>query len=256
MFVLNCYDKDNTIPIARCLQGRKSDLLCIKKDDNYSESDDDKVTELALDKGKFEPRLNPYERNVVYIAGPSGSGKSTFAANLIKAYLNTFDKPLYIFSRTNCVHDPAFKGMKFMQIPINEQLLESPIDITQELTGGSIVLFDDCNTIQDDKLRNSVEKLMGDILEVGRKLDITIIITSHLVIPNSKKFARTIMNELQSLTIFPKSGSAQQIRYALKTYFGLSNQQIDYILEIKSRWITISKTYPMYVLSERLAYIL
>jgi len=256
MFVLNCYNKDNTVPIARCFQGKKSDLLCIKKDYDDSSSDEDKVTEISLCEGKFEARLNPYERNVVYIAGPSGSGKSTFASNLIRAYLNSFDKPLYIFSRTDCKNDPAFKGLKFMQIPINEQLLEEPIDITQELTGGSIVLFDDCNTIQNDKLRVIVEKIMNDILEVGRKLDITILITSHLVIPNSKKFARTIMNELQSLTVFPKSGSAQQIRYTLKTYFGLSNRQIDSILEIKSRWITISKTYPMYVLSERLVYIL
>jgi hypothetical protein len=254
MFTLNCFDENDGIPIAKIVGTKKEDLLCISKEDNSEDSD--ALTELELSVGKFEPRLNPYQRSVVYIAGPSGSGKSTYAANLIRSYLKFLKKDFFVFSRTDCRIDPAFKGMKMIQITIDNALIDDPIDITQEITNGALILFDDCNTIQDEKLKKAVEKIMEDILEVGRKLDITILITSHLVIPTSKNFARTIMNELQSLTVFPKSGSAQQIRYALKTYFGLSNKQIDDILSIKSRWITISKTYPMYVLSDKIAYIL
>jgi len=253
MIVSNVVDEKLGVPIAKFMDKKKYNLLYIDKNDN---SDSEEENRIDLDNGKFEPRLNPYQRSVVYIAGPSGSGKSTYAANLIKAYLNYLDKPFYIFSRTDCAGDEAFKGLKYNQISIDNSLIDFPIDITKELVGGSIVLFDDCNTIQDKKLKIIVEKLMEDILEIGRKLDITIIITSHLVIPSSKNFARTIMNELQSLTVFPKSGSAQQIRYALKTYFGIDNKQIDEILKIKSRWVTVSKSYPMYVLSEKTAYIL
>lgn len=257
MFAIDCYDEKQGIPIAKYTEKKKSHLLCIKQDNGNHSEDSDELRHLELeDKSLFEPRLNPYQRSVVYIAGPSGSGKSSYGIKLIKPYLKFFDKPFYLFSRTDYKTDPAFNGLKPMQIPIDDDLLKHPIDITKELTGGSLVFFDDCNTIQNEKLRKVVQKMMEDILEVGRKLDITIVITSHLVIPSQREFARTIMNELQSLTIFPRSGSAQQINYSLKTYFGLSKSQIEDILKLKSRWVTISKSYPMYVLSERVAYIL
>jgi hypothetical protein len=97
---------------------------------------------------------------------------------------------------------------------------------------------------------------MSDIMEIGRKLNIWLVITNHLVIPNEKKMARTIMNEMHSMTVFPKSGSAQQIRYALKTYFGLTNKQIDEIIKMPSRWITVYKSYPQYVLYDKGSFIL
>jgi len=97
---------------------------------------------------------------------------------------------------------------------------------------------------------------MADIMEVGRKLDITIVITNHLVIPNENKLARTIMNEIQSLTFFPQAGSNAQVEYALKKYFGLGKNQLNKIFDIKSRWVTVSKKYPMYVMYERGCFIL
>lgn len=206
---------------------------------------------------KIEPRLDVNERSVSYISGPAGSGKTTHAIKLIIPYIRIFpEKPFFLFSRTNYKDDPAYKGLKPIQISLDESLILNPIDITQELVGGSIVLFDDCNTLQDDKLKKIIDKLMADIMEVGRKLDITIIITNHLVIPNDKKIARTIMNEMQSLTVFPKSGSAQQIRYVLKIYFGLDTKQIEQLLNLPSRWVTILKKYPLCVLYDQGVFIL
>jgi Cdc6-like AAA superfamily ATPase len=239
-------------PIAKIIDNKKKTSVLL-----YLNAQNDDDLQNSIKNIKLEPRLNPYERSVSYIAGPSGSGKTTYALNLIRPYLELFpDKPFFLFSRTDYRDDPAFKNLKPMQIPINDSMLTNPIDITEELRGGSIVLFDDCNTLQDDKLKKAIEKLMNDILEVGRKLDITIIITSHLVIPNDKKIARTILNEMQSLTVFPKCGSSQQIRYCLKTYYGINNKQIDNIMSLKSRWVTISKSYPNYVLYENGCFIL
>lgn len=192
------------------------------------------------------------ERSVNYIAGPSGSGKSTYAAGLAKIFKKLFPKKDFIvFSRADVKNDPVFKKLKPMQIPIDEDIIDDPIDITKELTEGCMVLFDDCNTVQNDKHKKAVDKLMCDIMEIGRKLNIWIIITNHLVIPNEKKLARTICNEMQHLTVFPKSGSSQQIKYCLKQYYGLDNKQIDQILNLPSRWVTISKNYPMCVLHEK-----
>jgi hypothetical protein len=201
---------------------------------------------------------NLEERFVDYISGPSGSGKSTQAASTAAEFRKIYPrKPIYIFSRTEVKNDPAFAKLKPIQIPIDEGLLEDPINITEEVTeGGALMIFDDCGTIQNDAFKKEVEKLMMDAMEVGRKLNCNMIITNHLVVPNDKKFARTIMNEMNTLTVFPRSGSSQQIRYALKIYFGLTNQQIDRIIDLDSRWVRISKTYPQYVLYDKGAFIL
>jgi hypothetical protein len=201
---------------------------------------------------KFIPLPNFTERFVEYIAGPSGSGKSTIASILTREFANlNRGVPIYMFSRTEAKNDPAYKGLRIIQIPIDEDLLENPIDLSKEITEkGALIIFDDVATVQNDKLRKAVEALMSDGMEIGRKLDCNMIITNHLVIPNEKKFARTVLNELNMLTVFPKSGSAQQIRYVLKQYWGLDNKQIDAILKIPTRWLRISKNYPQYILWE------
>jgi adenosyl cobinamide kinase/adenosyl cobinamide phosphate guanylyltransferase len=234
---------------------------CCKKCKIYfeeSESSDDNIGDIMqIDDGKLIPIPSIDERSIDYIAGPSGSGKSTYAANLAKSFKKIFpEKDFFIFSRTNSKNDPAFKGVKQIQVTIDESIVENPIDITKELTNGCLILFDDCNTISDDKQKKAIDHLMKDILEVGRKLNIWIIITNHLVIPDERKLARAMMNEMQSLTVFPKSGSAQQISYCLKHYYGLSKKQIEQIINLPSRWVTIYKSYPQCVLYDKGAYIL
>lgn len=233
---------------------------------SYSDSDSNSEEEKTKMIGKeFKPRggkliplPNFEERFVEYISGPSGSGKSTMASKIAQEFKNMYpQKPIYIFSRTDAKDDPAFRNLRPIQIKIDESMIENPIDIAHEVTeGGCLMIFDDCNTIHNEKVKKEVDKLMSDAMEVGRKLNCNIIITNHLVIPNEKKFARTMLNEMNMLTVFPKSGSAQQIKYALKTYYGLSNKQIDKILESPGRWVRISKNYPQYVLNEQGAYIL
>jgi hypothetical protein len=205
-----------------------------------------------IDDGMIIPLPKVEERSVDYIAGPSGSGKTTYAVQLAKVYKKIHpQKDFFLFSRTDYKNDPAFQEIRPYQIMIDDSIVQHPIDITKELSSGGLLLFDDCNTVQDDKQKKAIDKLMNDIMEVGRKLNITIIMTNHLVIPNERKVARTIMNEMQTFTFFPKSGSSQQIRYCLKTYFGLANKQIDKILMIPSRWITLHKNFPLCLLHEK-----
>lgn len=249
--------------IARVVDGRcKGELLCVLdpdqqvSEDSSDDSGDDLGIELRL-KGTLEPLLDVKQRTVAYVAGPSGSGKTTYAMQLVKSYRKVFpQKEFFLFSRTDYKSDPAYSGMTVQQVKINDDLIKNPIDIEKELRGGSILLFDDCNTIQNDKQKKQIDKLMSDIMEVGRKLDITIIVTNHLVIPNERKIARTVLNEMHTLTVFPKSGASQQIKYALSKYYGLNDKQIKGILGLPSRWVTIHKNYPMVVLYEHGAYIL
>lgn len=254
-------EKDEDKPCCkRCSSKCKKRPCCEDCNMCYKDKTDrlsDLGNSIKFTEGNLMPLPNIEGRSVDYIAGPSGSGKTTQAVSLINAFKKIFpDKDFYLFSRTNYKEDPAYKGLRPIQIPINDDLIENPIDITKELRGGTILLFDDCNTVQNSKQKKEVDKLMGDIMETGRKLGIWIVITNHLVLPSERQMARTVMNELHTMTIFPRSGSTQQITYSLKTYFGLSKKQIDEILQLPSRWVLVSKSYPQFVVFEKGCYTL
>jgi hypothetical protein len=236
-------------PLALITSGKHAgEFVSISDKGNLGQS-------FALETGTLIPILSTVgERSVEYIAGPSGSGKSTLVADLVKRYLRLHpDQKAFLFSRSPQEDDPVFAGIPFNQIPITNQLLLKPVDVTK-INPGTLLVFDDVGTIHNDAQRKAVEKIMMDAVEVGRKYRIFVIITSHLIIPTDKKFARTIMNEIQYITIFPKSGSAHQINYVLKTYFGMDKTQINRILHLDSRWVRIHSRYPRFVLYDKGAY--
>lgn len=211
------------------------------------------------DDSVFDPILDPDGRSITYICGASGSGKSTFARKMIDSFHIMFpNSPIYIFSRLN--EDPAFDDLEkkgiVVRVPIDQNLIDNPIDITNDIEDWSLVLFDDIDTISDKKLISQVNNIKLQILEIGRHRNIYCIITSHLINTNDRNSTRTIMNEMHSLVIFPKGGgSAYQQKYALKNYLGFNNKQINDIINTKdSRWVLISKNYPQYVLTEKSCY--
>lgn len=242
-------------PIAMIATGKnKGEIIYLSNDEDDHERGYEKIN---LKRDKIIPLLDTDQRQTGYVAGPSGSGKSTYAATLAGTYKKIFPKrDIYMFSRTDVKNDPAYAKVKPLQIKIDEDLIDNPIDIERDVKPGSLIIFDDCGTIRDEKIKKAVNHLIIDILEVGRKLDIWIIITSHLVNPTDRKLGRVIMNELQFFTFFPRSGSAYQINYCLKNYFGMSKKQIDKIFTLPSRWVTVLRNYPMTVLHEHGAYIL
>lgn len=214
-------------------------------------------SDFKLSVGTLVPILDVTgERSVEYIAGPSGSGKSTIVAELAKRYLKLHPNAnALLFSRTPQEDDPAFDDVDFEQIEIDDDLVGLRFDITA-LKPGSLLVFDDVATVNDKKQREAVEAIMMDVLEVGRKYNISVIITSHLVIPNDKKFARVIMNEIQYLTVFPQSGSTHQIKYALKQYMGLDTPAINRVLNLRTRWVRIHGRFPRFVLYQNGGYLL
>lgn len=239
-------------PIARFLTGKNKGnktLNLLDKTKNNNLGND----LFFKDNIMFLPDVT--KRQILYIAGPSGAGKSTLVSHYVDSFHKVFKNiPVIMFSRKNS--DPSINNKCVNWFPIDERILEDPIDITQEIKDGALIIFDDCNTIQDDKLRKAVSKLMADILEVGRQYNIYCIITSHLVNPNERKDSRIIFNELDNIVLFPKSGNVYQITYALQKYLGLDKKNIERILKLPSRWVLISKSYPNYCLYENGAFIL
>jgi len=223
--------------------------------DNMGNAPGTHYNEIVLGKNKIEPLLDSDKRQIAYIAGASGSGKSYYAAMLARNFKKAFPKrAIYFFSRTPWEDDPAYKKIKPIQVNIADVLGEDPIQ-SEDIDRNSLVIFDDVGTINDKKLQEAVFHLMNDIMEVGRKMGLWLVITNHLINPTSKTFGRTVLNELQTLTIFP-AGAFSQVKYVLKNYFGLGPKDIKRIFDLKSRWVTISKTYPMYVMHEHGVYII
>jgi hypothetical protein len=222
-----------------------------REDDIYKEAkkNKDKINgkQLFISDGKVFPMPNDLERSIHYIAGPSGSGKSTYCRFLIQGYRKIFgdDANVYLFSRLS--EDPALDDLDVKRIIMDEDLITNPIDI-HELKE-SFVIMDDIDTIPNKKLRDQIFTLKNDISEAGRKLKIYIAITSHQI--SNYKETRIILNELHTLTVFPGMSTPKQIKYVLTNYFDLNKKQISYVLNVRSRWVTLRKFAPQLLIHEK-----
>jgi len=189
------------------------------------------------------PRKDLVEK--VYISGVSGSGKSTYTGKYIKEFKKMFkNDEIFVFSSVS--KDEAFDKFNPIRIPIDEDLLEEPLNISD--FENSLTIFDDTDTIRNKIYRDIVNGIKAEMIEIGRHYKARCIITSHMI--SNYRSTRQILNEATSITFFPKSSGTYHIKNYLKTYAGLDKSQIQKILKISSRWITIYRTYPSYIVWE------
>jgi hypothetical protein len=222
-----------------------------------TDDEDALASDIEIKDGKLEPLLEIGNRGVEYIAGPSGAGKSTYLAGLVRRHIKLNpDANVLLFSRGSGTDEPAFDDLRssIRQAVIDEDLLKSPPDVTK-MAAGTLLIFDDVGTIHDDKLRKGVQKIIMDCAEVGRKYRIYLLVTSHLIIPNDRNFARVMMNEMQYLTLFPGAGGSSAIAYVLKKHVGFSPKQVERVVSSTSRWARIHTHSPRWVMEEKATYI-
>ncbi len=187
-------------------------------------------------------------REILYICGPSGVGKSTFCANYIRNFNKLFPKKkVYVLSRMDS--DDTFAGLNITRIECDESLVTMPIDIHSECETGCMFMFDDCDTITDESVRNAVTHLMFDILETGRHKEIYCLITSHVMIKGSRNENARIFNEMHRLVLFPGGCNRVHAIRVLTEHLGIGGPVAKKILGLKTRWICIGKNYPQYLLT-------
>jgi len=221
-----------------------------------SQDERNNVDEIIIDKGILWPLPRKDRREILYIAGPQGSGKSYYTAQYIKEYKKVFPKnDVILFSRIE--KDKSFKDIKPMRIKLDNKLLSDPIDAKKELIR-SCVIFDDIETM-DKNVKKYMEALRNDVIKNGRDQedkgnDIYCVCTNHQVSDYNK--TRDLLNECTSITVFPKAGSSYGAERVLKIYFGLGKKQIDKLMNLPSRWVSIYSSFPQYVLYEKGAYLL
>ena len=234
-------------PIAR-IDGGKND----KKIISLSDADESNgFKNIRLKEGKFSHIPNTdQERDILYITGPSGSGKSWYANTYIKNYKKAHPKNnIYMFSPV--IEDESISS-DIKRVKLDDRMVSDPLKIGE--LAESLVIFDDIDVIKDKKLRDAVYALLNEVLEVGRHIKVSCIITNHL--PTNGKETRRMLNEAHSITYFPAAGSKVQLNRLLEQYIGMDKKDIKKAKQSGSRWVTVFKNYPQFVMTENEMYLL
>ena len=194
------------------------------------------------------------KRSCLYICGPSGAGKSTYAANFCKEYKKQFpNNNIVLFCPKH--DDPVINKLNPIKIKLNEEnLIDKDEKITLDELKDSICIFDDTEGIADNKIKKAVMELRDQILTLGRSKNISCVTISHLVTDNKNTKAPIV--ESNFFTFFPGGGLNYQVMRFLRAYCGLAKKQIDKIMGLRSRWVTIHKSYPMFVITKDQAFII
>jgi hypothetical protein len=243
------------IAVIKGIEDKKKALF-IRDDETGDES-------IKLDgKAFFQvvPTIKKNQNERLYIAGPSGSGKSTYVADYIAQHIKLInqDVTIYIFSsvKYDKLLDERFGDRIVRPDMDDEDCFNDPFD-PEEFETGAIVLFDDTSKIKLPKVRVAIYMLQENLLECGRHYGLTIISTSHQLSNYAR--TRTQLNEATSVTFFPKhAGGLHYIKTYLQKHMGFSLVEIKKCLSLSknSRWITVCRSHPKYVISAKEAYVI
>jgi hypothetical protein len=201
----------------------------------------------AGEKFQYIPDENR-ERTICYICGQSGSGKSYFAADLANSYKKQHpDNPIYLMSYVES--DSSIERVKGIErIKIDDEFLAA--DLTSKDFSDSLLIMDDCDCYTDKKIKAKLRDLLGKILNTGRHDNASLIYLSHLACNGLE--TKGILNECHALTFFPATLDGRAREYLLKNYLGFQKKQVDLIDDIPGRAITVVKSFPRIMVTEKM----
>jgi hypothetical protein len=243
-------DKDSLCKIVGGVKNGKIIYVNKYEPSQKPEENENNFNELKLTDGKFEviPNIKK-ERDVVSYFGSSGVGKSYSINQFVINYKKLFPKNyVYLFSRK--ADDNSFsKNIKFDRVKIDYSLITTPIKY--EEFKDSIVVFDDIDglesTTKEQRLiKAEVHNLKNQILELGRSLNITCLISSHISTKGNE--TKTLINESHLTFIYPSSGGPYH--RLLSFYYGFNNKQIQKIKDFNSRWVCLTRSFPRAIITE------
>jgi hypothetical protein len=192
------------------------------------------------------------ERSILYITGPSGSGKSYYTRNYILEYKKMFPKNnIYVFSSLDS-DETLDKIPKIKRVKFTDKFLLFDFKITD--FKNSMIVFDDIDAETSKVRKAKIYGILNMVLNTGRHERVSVVYTSHLSCAGNE--TKLILSECHSVTVFVKNMGNRSLKYLMDSYFGLDKHQINYIKKIDSRWITLVKTYPSVLISEKQAIVL
>jgi hypothetical protein len=215
------------------------------------DSKSDKVIELD-DSGMFEllPSPDPKKREVWYIAGQSGSGKSYVAKGLAHYYHKLYpERGVYLVSKLN--EDSTLDTLKFLKRVNIQSFIDDYPDLDE--FKDCMVIFDDYDTLTGDA-EKVITKIVDDLAIMGRHTNTTMLCLSHYL-TNYKK-TRLLLNEATHIVVYPLSTSYHALRYLLKNYVGVDEEDLKRQRKLGSRWLAYAKGFPQFMISQKNAEIL
>ena len=249
------FEKGKIIAVLKDTENEKKRS---KKKENKNLYVDDKITNsinnYTCDYNEIIQQIpdKETERSILYVTGPSGSGKSFYTRNYILEYKKIFPKNnINIFSSLE-TDETLDKIPKIKRIKFTEKFVLYDCKIND--SSDSLVIFDDVDAETNKIKKKKIFDILSMILNTGRHENVSVIFTSHLSCAGNE--TKLILSECHSITIFVKNMGNRSLSYLLDSYFGLDKFQINYIKKISSRWVTLIKTYPSVLISEKEAIVL
>ena len=192
------------------------------------------------------------ERDVLYITGASGTGKSYFTNQYVKQYKKRFPKrPVYLIS--SLLEDTTLDGNKSIKrLKLDETFMNEVFTI--DMFEKTLVIFDDCDVIKNKDLKKKIFNILDVLLQIGRHKGCSVVFTSHLA--NNRNETKIILAEATSITYFPKSLAPASQKYLLENYTCMTREQIQAARKLKTRSVTVIKSFPQVLLAEKEAFIL
>jgi hypothetical protein len=234
-------------------KGMDSSSLIGEKDDVkqlYDRILKDAATDKSIeldDDGAFEliPSSDANKREVYYIAGQSGSGKSYIAKGLASYYHKLYpDRGVYLVSKLN--EDATLDALKFMKRINIQSFIDDYPDIDE--FKDCFLIFDDWDTLTGDA-EKVVKKLIDDLCIMGRHSNTTVLILSHYL--TNYKQTRLMLNEATHIVVYPQSTSYHALRYLLKSYVGVDEEDIKRHRKLGSRWLCYKKGFPQFMVAQK-----
>lgn len=204
----------------------------------------DECKTFKIDSGQFSI-MPTTETERVFIGGKSGMGKSSIASMYIREYIEMFpDRRVILLS----IHENEKAYAMYpnmIRIPLDINFVDN-VPSLEELSN-SLVIFDDCDNLNDKNLSNVIKLLNNNLIANGRKYNIHVLTLYHLLMDYSR--TRQLLNEANRVVFF-LGVNAYHLGRFLKVYAGLSPEQIKKITGLRSRWCCLNMAIPNYFISE------
>lgn len=216
---------------------------------NKEDIDRKKVKYETLNELMVIPR--PQEQHqIIFVSGPPGSGKSHYTNDFSKAFKKLYGARIILFTRNT--EDETLDEELYEKVLIDDIDINKKFD--PEEFRDCLVIFDDIESSTKPKVTKYMYQLLSDLAKNGRHVNCTVIYTNQEAMLGIR--TKTILRICSDFVIFPKFASKHEVPQVLRKYFGMNQNQIDYVLNVNSRWACIRKIAPQYVIHQHGIYII
>lgn len=203
----------------------------------------------------FILELSPYtpenQTLRITVVGASGTGKTYFMGSFLKRFVEKNGYQVIMF--TTHKYDPSIdkRGFDVVRVNIDDDDIINAVKYKEKLfdmenLAKSFVLFDDTFDSQSKLRSKFFTDLSSDIAQNSRKYDIS---SGYIIHNTDYSRTRMILSEATHIVLFLNSSRSMNKRI-MKTYLGLEDDEINYLLDLDSRYLILKNSAPLFLMTE------